>query len=94
METRNRTISFDQAKRDYPQRFTCEHVPQWAKKPCEGNGKFYAPQYKTDAEWYENTFFNGENELANNNYCHSFGATWPLGQWLDSVAKIEKTAAC
>ena len=89
-----RKISFDQAKLDYPHRFTCEHVPQWAKKPCDGNGKFYAPQYKSDAEWYENTRFNGESPLADSTFCFSSGPTWPRGQWLDTVATDQKVPAC
>lgn len=76
-----KTISFAKAKQQYPHRYTLEHVPQWASKPCPGNGKFYAPQYKSDQEWYERTEFPepGSQEA----YCFSSNPSWPLGQWLE-----------
>ena len=78
-----RPITFEQAKAQYIHRYTMEHVPAWAKRRS-GNGKFYAPQFRTDAEWYENAKFDGESDLADKEYCHVSGETWPLGQWLDA----------
>lgn len=76
-----RPVSFEQARAQYPHRFTMEHVPQWARKPLSP-GKFYAPQFRTDREWYENTLFKGESELASKQFCYTSGQTWPLGQFL------------
>lgn len=79
-----RAISFDNAKRQYTQRYTMEHAPAWTRKPCEGNGLFYAPQFRSDAEWYENTVFPGEQgKPRKDDHCYTTGQTWPLGQWLD-----------
>lgn len=80
-----RRPSLEKAKAQFVQRYTCEHVPAWARRPCEGNGKYYAPQFATDAEWYANTLFKGERgHHGEPNYCHTANQTWPLGQWLDS----------
>lgn len=80
----NRPITFTQAKAQYVHRYTLEHVPQWARTPCD-NGKYYAPQYASDAQWYAVTLFPGEGELSKwERHCMSFGQTWPLGQWLDA----------
>lgn len=81
---KKRPISFDQAKARYPHRYTMEHVPQWAMKPKE-DGTYYAPQYSTDLEWYENTLFKGEHELADDGFCYSSNQTWPLGKSLVNV---------
>lgn len=78
-----RPLTLQQAKARYPHRYTMEHVPAWARKACD-NGRFYAPQFKTDAEWYAATKFYGESELASRSHCHTSGQTWPLGQWLDA----------
>lgn len=78
-----RKISFEQAKAQYPHRYTVDHVPSWARKQCD-NGKFYAPQYASDREWYEKTTFPGEPGLhGNNKHCESRAPSWPLGEWLD-----------
>lgn len=67
--------TFEEAKRDYIHRFTMEHVPDWAKEQ-RPDGKYYAPQYKTDYEWYCNThFFRNE--------CACTNLSWPLGTELD-----------
>jgi len=69
----------------YVYRFTMEHVPSWARKPCQ-NGKFYAPQFVSDDEWLSNTIVHTrkDGEL-NDRYsdCETSGQTWPLGRWLD-----------
>lgn len=71
------------ARQQYPHRYTMEHIPQWARKPAP-NGRFYAPQYRTDAEWYANCRFPGEAGIPRNrDYCESGDQSWPLGQWLD-----------
>jgi hypothetical protein len=82
-----RPITLAQARAQYPHRYTLDHVPDWARKPC-GNGKYYAPQYRSDAEWYEKTVFPGEGHIsARAKFCESNGQTWPLGQWLDAPYK-------
>lgn len=73
-------MNIERAKAAYVQRFTMEHVPQWAQKPAP-NGNYYAPQYRSDAEWHANTLFPPNNPFGKND-CHSGGQTWPLGQWL------------
>jgi hypothetical protein len=78
-----RRLSFKTACSQYVHRFTMEHVPDWATHPC-GNGRYYAPQYTSDREWYANTKFPGEPEhFGDTDSCYSTGLTWPLGQWLD-----------
>lgn len=57
-------------------------MPYWAGNAAP-NGKYYAPQFATDREWYDNTAFEGESELADKDHCHTSGQTWPVGQWLD-----------
>lgn len=82
-KTRIRPITFAQAKAQFVHRYTMEHVPDWAKRPNQGQGLWYAPQYRTDLEWYENTYFHGENELAKQDSCYSYNMSWPLGSWLN-----------
>lgn len=78
-----RKISFEDACRKYRNRYTMEHVPAWAKRSAN-NGKYYAPQYASDREWYEFTVFPGEGDISSRSkYCESTNQTWPLGQWLD-----------
>lgn len=84
--TTPRTISFETAKAQYPHRYTQEHVPLWARVRAP-NGKYYAPQFRSDREWYEATSFYGESELASKRYCYTSRQTWPLGQWLDQPFK-------
>ena len=76
--------SFEAACRTYVHRFTMEHVPSWASgQPIVG--KFYAPQFRTDKEWYDNTTFPGEaGHLGGRRHCHTSGQTWPLGKLLDA----------
>lgn len=75
--------TFEQAKRAYINRYTMEHVPKWARKICT-NGFFYAPQYRTDLEWYENSTFTVEPDwFGTGSDCQSHNQSWPLGQWLD-----------
>lgn len=82
----------------YVHRYTMEHVPDWATKPhimkIAGQefptAKFYAPQFRTDAEWYANTKFPGEAGwigLPKDTNCYTTGQTWPLGHWLDAPFK-------
>lgn len=82
-----------QACAQYVNRYTLEHVPAWALKPhthttgeYAGQTLYYAPQYRSDAEWYANTVFPGEPSHPDYprrvRYCHTTGKTWPLGQWL------------
>jgi hypothetical protein len=73
-------MTLTHAKGRYPHRFTLEHVPQWASEPAS-NGMFYAPQYRSDQEWYDNTLFPPHNPY-HRKHCHSENQSWPLGQWL------------
>lgn len=85
-----RKLSFEQAKARYVHRFTCEHVPAWATVPAP-NGRYYAPQYATDREWYNKTAFKGEPAwLGLTNECTSLKPSWPLGQWLDAPFSRER----
>lgn len=77
-----RPITLEQAKLNYIDRFTMEHIPQWAKTDTFGAGLYPAPQYRTDKEWYNNTLFHGESRLASPNACYSLNKTWPLGETL------------
>lgn len=83
-----RRPSFAQARQRYPNRFTMEHVPDWARRrPVDDGGtlsKFYAPQFRSDREWYEHTLFPGESgHPGDPHHCFTTGQTWPLGQWFD-----------
>ena len=80
----NRKLTLDQARAQYPHRFTMEHMPAWAMDSF-GDGKYPAPQYRTDAEWYENTVFPGELGFhGNNRHCYTSRQTWPLGQTISA----------
>jgi len=75
-----------QACARYVHRFTMEHVPEWARRGQMPNGRHYAPQFRSDAEWYANTVFPGEPspmapEFGADN-CYTSGQTWPLGATL------------
>ena len=77
-------LSFEEAKRMYVHRYTMEHIPSWAKNPVD-NRKYYAPQYRTDKEWYDNTVFPPHNGFKD--HCTSTNQSWPLGQWLENPYK-------
>lgn len=83
-------MNFEQAKAAYVHRFTMEHVPAWAaRRPRDDGGTatwFYAPQYRTDKEWFENTLFPPSNPFHKKD-CHSSNQSWPLGQHLDAPYK-------
>jgi hypothetical protein len=77
--------TFEQAKSFYPERFTMEHVPTWAKRPLN-DGRYYAPGFRTDREWYDNTKFPGEEgHMGGKRFCFTMGHTFPLGQWLTTA---------
>lgn len=82
-----RQLTLALATARYVHRYTMEHVPSWANRPhfhtARGVELYYAPQYRTDKEWYDNTYFFGEDELADKDYCYSTNQSWPLGQWLE-----------
>lgn len=90
-----RAITFEQAKARFTNRFTMEHVPPWAKEAPDATPPisskrpgYYAPQFRTDREWYDNTRFKGEpGHLGTARECTTSGQTWPLGQWLDEPFK-------
>lgn len=66
-----RPITFEQAKAQYVHRYTMEHVPAWAREINPGNGKYYAPGYSTDLEWYENTEFKGEGQIVEKTHSYA-----------------------
>jgi hypothetical protein len=76
-------LSFKEACAQYVHRYTMEHVPNWASTPAP-NGKYYAPQYKTDREWYANSEF-PPDPVCYGTDCYSSGQTWPLGKWLEAA---------
>lgn len=86
-----RKLSFEKACAQYVHRFTMDHVPAWALTPVayttasdapDDGPRYHGPQFASDREWYENTKFRGEDEIATSKYCHTTGQTWPLGHWL------------
>lgn len=75
--------TFERARIDYPHRFTLEHMPVHAYSPLP-SGRYPAPQYRSDREWYENTRFPGERGLhGNRRHAMSSNPTWPRGVTLD-----------
>ena len=81
-------MKIEEAKRKYVHRYTMEHIPEWARqRPCDSGGtetRYYAPQFRTDREWFENSLFPPNNPLGPRyTECYTTGETWPLGQWLD-----------
>lgn len=87
-----RPLTLAEAKARFLHRFTAEHAPAWAAKPCAGNGLYYAPHFATDAEWYANTLFHGEcGHVGHRDYCHTAKQTWPHGQWLGAAFVVGQT---
>lgn len=77
-------MNLEEAKRRYVHRFTMEHVPDWARgRGPDGATWFYAPQYRTDKEWYEKTMFPPNHPLGRRSECWSQNPSWPLGERLD-----------
>jgi hypothetical protein len=83
-------MTFEEAKRIFIHRFTMGHMPKWAEKKSAWKksawkksacGKFYAPHFRTDLEWFKNTIF-VENRAA-----ITKGESWPMGRWLDKIYK-------
>jgi hypothetical protein len=72
-------LSFAEACAQYVHRFTMEHVPQWAKQVRE-DGSYYAPQYTSDREWYDNTAFPPQSPFPDS--CETSNQSWPLGKAL------------
>lgn len=78
-----RRPTFSEACEHYVHRFTCDHVPAWASNQ-RADGTFYAPQFRSDKEWYENTKFKGDaGYIGVSNDCDSRNASWPLGKSLN-----------
>ncbi len=79
-----RPISFEQACSLYTLRFTLEHVPPWGRRPSAATGLFYAPNYVSDREWYDNTLFPGDTYPNGERvkFAQSRHHTFPLGRWL------------
>lgn len=71
--------TFERAKAQYTQRFTCEHVPPWAYHK-RVDGTYYAPQYASDLEWWCNTIFPGQpDHIGPKDSCNSRNESWPHG---------------
>lgn len=66
-------MDFETAKRVFSRRYTCEHIPSWVFTEAKA-GRYCAPQYRTDQEWFENTTFPLFGD-----YCESSNPSWPLG---------------
>ncbi len=82
MKTQTRP-TLEQACSRFVHRYTMEHIPAWSRRPAP-NGRHYAPQFRSDCEWYENTLFPGDfGYLGIAPDCYTWNQTWPLGQWLD-----------
>lgn len=83
----NRPLSFVEACRRYVNRYTMEHKPNWANVPVNPETGtrlyYYAPQYRTDREWYESTCYPGEGGISSrSSFCESTKQTWPIGKYL------------
>jgi hypothetical protein len=87
-------LSFKEACARYVHRYTLQHIPQWAKSPMP-NGKYCAPQYLTDQEWYDNTLFppHALSMSKKDTSCYSNGQTWPLGMTLEAPLINSKAIA-
>ena len=79
-------LTFEQACRRYPHRYTVQHVPVWARAPLtlqDGSVGYYRPQHATCREWYESTSFPGDPEHkargGDRNSCIST-PSWPMGK--------------
>lgn len=78
-----RPLTLAEARARYPHRYTLEHTPDWAREPAP-NGQRYAPQYRSDQEWYDRTLFPGEGHVhRSEKHCFSSNQSWPRGEWLD-----------
>lgn len=87
--TDKRKLTLKQAQKQFPHRFTMEHVPRMAKDMLPNN-KYPAPQYRTDQEWYDNTVFHGEpGHFGPKNTCVCTAATFPMGAFLDEPYKVK-----
>jgi hypothetical protein len=89
--------TLDEAKARYVHRYTMEHLPLWARTAAP-NGKFYAPQFNTDAEWYANTVFPSQKDhpdhcMTRHDSCYTTGQTWPMGEWLDAALTLKTVNA-
>lgn len=86
-----RVVSFEQARRQFVHRFTMEHVPGWSRNPMN-DGQFYAPQFKTDREWYDAHRFPGDEGLSvREEHSESIAPeTWPVGRYLSEPFSPEK----
>lgn len=83
--------TFEEARSRYVNRYTMEHVPGWALKPSRP-GRWYAPHFRTDREWYAATTFPGEPGYTGRRFCHTENETWPLGTWLAAPLSVASGA--
>lgn len=88
-----RKLTLAEAIARYVNRFTMDHTPNWAFKKAH-NGMFHAPQYASDAEWYERTLFPGEEGHPGfGRDCYSRTPSWPIGVWLERPHRPQRAIA-
>ena len=74
-------MAFEQAKNRYVHRFTADHIPDWARQKAD-NGRYHAPGFSSDRDWYEKTIFPGEGNISSRSrFCES-KPDFPFGKWL------------
>jgi hypothetical protein len=88
----DRPYTFEEACKIGIGRFTLEYIPAWYATSARRRGeveKYFAPQFKSDREWYDNTVFRGEpgHYGGDRNY-HSINFTFPLGTYLDKPYQL------
>lgn len=80
-----RKLTLSQACAAYPNRYTLDHIPAWARGQITP-GQYYAPQFASDAEWYHKATFPGEPGLHGNcKHMISGVPSWPLGESLNQA---------
>ena len=94
--------TLNQTRKRFVHRFTCEHKPVWAtgetgkRRLRDGSIAYHAPQYRTDAEWYEATVFPGEPGIPfgwPEGMPYSRNRTWPLGRMLPRPYQVPTAKA-
>lgn len=76
-----RPISFDDACQKYINRYTFDNIPKWSQS-VNKEGLYEAPHFSNDIEWYQNTFFPGEQNVSLDSASCISEPTFPLGEYL------------
>ena len=90
MMSGQRPLSFEAACKRFKKRFTLDHTPGWARHIVERTGKYQAPRYNSDMEWYQRSEFIGFATTGSRKYIRENDPTWPVGRWLDKPFKREE----